>query len=128
MLAYSLGKAADKHLYFSGFGPGQIGVPQLITMTEVCDQFGAQITFSATYSDGVTVSANPVTANNAGSATVYWTPNRLGTVTSVSANSTCTPVTATTNFAISPVSTITTIRSTTRRPMALVMRTVRHRS
>lgn len=27
MLAYSLGKAADKHLYFSGFGPGPtIGV------------------------------------------------------------------------------------------------------
>ena len=93
----------------SGFGPGQIGVPQLITMTEVCNQFGAQITFSATYSDGVTVSANPVTANNAGSATVYWTPNRLGTVTSVSANSTCAPVTTGTSFAITPVNTITTI-------------------
>lgn len=93
----------------SGFGPGNIGTPQLITMTEICDQSGVQLTFQATYSDGTTASATPVTTDSSGSATVYWTPARLGTVTQVSVGSTCTPVTLSTNFQISPVGTITTI-------------------
>lgn len=101
--------AASAATGISGYGPGAIGVPQLITMTEICNQFGAQLTFTATYSDGTTSSASPVTADNTGSATVYWTPSRLGTVTQVAANSTCTPVTTSANFQISQVATTTTI-------------------
>lgn len=93
----------------SGYGPGQIGVPQLITLSEVCNQSGAQITFKATYTDGFSVATNPVTADGSGSATVYWTPTHLGTVNQVQAFSTCSPVTQSANFQITPVSTLTTI-------------------
>jgi hypothetical protein len=93
----------------SGFGSGPIGVPQLITMSGVCDQFGASLSFAATYSDGVVATTSPVTADASGSATVYWTPSRLGTVTQVSVGSTCAPVTQATNFSITPVATVTSI-------------------
>jgi hypothetical protein len=93
----------------SGYGSGPIGVPQLITMSNICNQFGVQLSFTATYSDGVVATTTPVTADGTGSATVYWTPSRLGTVTQVSVASTCTPVTQSTNFTINPVSTVTTI-------------------
>ena len=99
--------AANAATGVSGFGPGPIGVPQLITMTEICPS--AQLNFQASYNTGAVSSAPTVTADINGSATVYWTPSSVGTVTSVSVGSTCTPVNASANFNISAVGTTTTI-------------------
>lgn len=101
--------AATAATSVTGFGPGTIGTPQLITMTEICNQAGVQLTFQAQYSDGTISSAPSVTTDSSGSATVYWTPPKIGTVSQVSVGSTCSPVSVTSQFQISQVGTLTTI-------------------
>lgn len=109
--AASLGVAAPPALAaasVSGFGGGFIGVPQSITMSEICPE--APLTFRAKYFDGTIVSAPPVTADDSGTATVNWTPSKLGYIGEVSVESSCAPVIIS-NLAlqITPVDTVTTI-------------------
>ena len=58
----------------TGYGNGTVGVNQTITATEICPS--AQLAFTATYSNGVTVSAPSVYADINGNATIYWAPKK----------------------------------------------------
>ncbi len=92
----------------TGFGSGVVGVPQTITATAICPS--GQLTFVATYSNGVQVSSPTVNADTNGSATLTFTPTLAGFITSASIFSTCTPFPTTPSTAtISQVSTSTQI-------------------
>ena len=74
----------------TGYGNGTVGVNQTITATEICPS--AQLAFTATYSNGVTVSAPSFYADINGNATIYWAPTIVGQITQATIGSTCSPV------------------------------------
>ena len=76
----------------TGYGSGTVGVTQVINVTDGCMSSGSQVSFVASYSNGVTSSSEPVWANSNGNATLFWTPSIAGTVTSASIGSSCSPV------------------------------------
>lgn len=74
----------------TGYGNGTVGVTQTITALSICPS--AQLAFTATYSNGVTVSAPVVYADINGNATIYWAPTIFGQITQATIGSTCSPV------------------------------------
>ncbi len=90
----------------SGYGSGPVGAPQQINVT------GAQgcgaMTFTAVYQNSSQQSVPSVFPDANGNATIYWSPNAAGAVTSASIGSTCTPIDLG-SANISKVGTLTTI-------------------
>lgn len=89
----------------TGFGNGTVGVPQTVTANGFVGC--GQVSVSAQYSTGLTISSSPATVDGNGNATLSWTPSIAGTVTSANLVSLCGP------FALGSAVIATTTTTTT---------------
>jgi len=90
--AVGLAAAPAQATTWSGYGSGNVGVTQTVSVQGACVS-NQQIALEATYSNGTTVTSPSVWTDSNGNATIYWTPTQAGTITqALLASPTCAPV------------------------------------